>query len=210
MIAPVSTSSTLKVIFSEERLDDRTSSKTLNLFLAWSPLQLVTMEIVVESISKFRIPEELCGRPAIKRCVGPEVELRVNLLDANVDTILHQLAVSLRFHQSDLARRRPSAVSIVLGKKRDGCKQIFVSFQKGSSNSLKLLGRSQSPAGSFALISTFPYLKANEPVVRMRALRIGLTTRGGEPLRSQPWYDGFVQLLNAFNNYKRNDISGFP
>lgn len=68
-------------------------------------------------------------------------------------------------------------------------------------------GRSQSPAGIFALISTLPYLKANESIVRNFALLTGFIISGMEPVRSQPKNAGFVHLLKAqkhwvlFTNY---------
>lgn len=68
-------------------------------------------------------------------------------------------------------------------------------------NQFKLIrflpGSSQSPAGNFALISTFPYLNANESCVRSFALRTGLISIGMEPVRSQPKNDGFVHLIRS-------------
>lgn len=64
-----------------------------------------------------------------------------------------------------------------------------------------LPGSNQSPAGSLALISTLPYLNANESDVRNRALRTGFKICGIEPIRSQPLYDGLVHLSGKYKYY---------
>lgn len=68
-----------------------------------------------------------------------------------------------------------------------------------------MAGHSQSPAGSLALTSTLPYLKANESKVRRRALRMGLMGCVGVPTRSQPHCAAFVQLQQLLEiQYTRN------
>ena len=69
--------------------------------------------------------------------------------------------------------------------------QLPYAFRLGSN---QMAGHSQSPAGSFALIWTRPYLKLNDSIVRTRAVRTGFMMFVGLPDRSQPQDDGFVHL----------------
>jgi hypothetical protein len=55
-------------------------------------------------------------------------------------------------------------------------------------------GHSQSPAGSFALTSTLPYVKLKDSTVRIRAELMGFRRLVSLPVRSQPQSCGFVHL----------------
>jgi hypothetical protein len=55
-------------------------------------------------------------------------------------------------------------------------------------------GQIQSPAGSFALTSTLPYVKLKDSTVRILAEVIGFKRFVGDPVLSQPQSVGFVHL----------------
>jgi len=61
-------------------------------------------------------------------------------------------------------------------------------------------GQIQSPAGSFALTSTFPYVKLKDSTVRIRAEFIGFKIFEGVPVLSQPQSVGFVHLQKLEQN----------
>ena len=69
-----------------------------------------------------------------------------------------------------------------------------------SNGDLVVPGQIQSPAGSFALTSTFPYVKLKEYTVRIRAEFIGFKTFVGDPVLSQPQSLGFVHLRKLEQN----------
>lgn len=55
-------------------------------------------------------------------------------------------------------------------------------------------GHAQSPAGSFALTSTLPYVKLNDSTVRILAEAIGFSRFVADPVLSQPQSCGLVHL----------------
>jgi hypothetical protein len=55
-------------------------------------------------------------------------------------------------------------------------------------------GQIQSPAGSFALTSTIPYVNEKDSSVRIRAEFIGFKRFAADPVLSHPQSDGFVHL----------------
>lgn len=62
-------------------------------------------------------------------------------------------------------------------------------------------GKSQSPDGIFAFISTLPYLNANELLVRTRALLIGFRMFPWLPVRLQPDFDASVHLRSKVEKF---------
>jgi len=62
-------------------------------------------------------------------------------------------------------------------------------------------GQIQSPAGSFALTSTFPYVKLKDSTVRIRAEFMGFKMFAGAPVLSQPQSLGFVHLQKWEQNF---------
>jgi len=69
-----------------------------------------------------------------------------------------------------------------------------------SNADLVVPGQIQSPAGSFALTSTFPYVKLKDSTVRTRAEFRGFKTFEGDPVLSQPQSLGFVHLQKLEQN----------
>lgn len=79
------------------------------------------MKVLVVATARRRVPGERARLHAtVQTRVRAKVQLGADLLDANVDAVLHQIQIAPRLHQGDLSRRGPVAVRIRLGHKVDG------------------------------------------------------------------------------------------